>query len=137
MLSRLDMLTTSLTGLVQTGNPPWYPTDTGNRAMCHNGNPYYCDHGRYQGKAFIPYWDQHRTWGQVEPCVARCLVLHEFSHGSGTYVETECPAVIAEGRCLLDYLMQMASQCAPKFCYHQNRIANARDAFSQAAAGCP
>ena len=139
MLTRLQWLTDDLRGLLDSGEAPWRPRDTGRRAICHNGNPYYCDHGTYRGSAFIP-WVNNNTqpWGRYAPCVARCVLRHEFSHGIGdSDIPVECPAVIAEGRCLLDYLMRMRTECCEKFRRYQERIRNARQAFSAQAQRCP
>ena len=99
------------------GIPSWYlpglNPDTGRvdpRFPCkfENMNPYACVEGRFAGQIFIPY--------DVDPCTGECVLRHERVHlargvgglrGSGAWVE--CPSMIEEARCLIDYLFQ--AQC--------------------------
>ena len=149
MDSMLDRLTGILDSfaimLANPGSlPPWYPKAP--RDICRNGQAYTCPPGTpLAGKVFIPV-NRTLVWGYTidplgtkEPCVGRCIILHEFSHGIvDDAVRSECPAVIVEARCLLDYLIQ--GRCCHgggEFERLQLRIRLERERLSQLAARCP
>ena len=121
------------------GRPPYQYSGSDPRGMCKEAHPYACPQGvgRLAGFFFIPI-------GRFDACTGQCVFRHEQLHvtkgkkgyRSNDYVWTECPSFVEEMRCLLEFLLQMRTDCCGEFQRHQYEIRRLRDETTQAAAEC-
>jgi hypothetical protein len=114
--------------------PEWAPpgAERDPRAYCKNDIPFSCPEGTgaLAGHFFLP----EANW---DPCVTQCIIRHEVKHlntgllaGEHAVVRQECPSLLEELRCLLEFMMQWQSQCCDTFRQYQPEIRAARGRLS-------